>query len=365
VFLAAAFGLEQDQLSLRPQQGGGRPTPHDARVPWGGGQDRTACCRKCAARILGKEIFTACTGRQLWPALRAKIVSIIVGRRGGKSYITAIIGIYLATRKYKLKLGTKGMAMILARDREQAGVIRGYVLAFLRALDELREQFADDPTQKLIELKNGITIEVRAAGEAGTRGYTVVAALMDEIAFWPTDPDSAKQDKKVLRALRPAMLGIKNAMIVMLSSPYAKRGELWENYRKAFGKDDQTRYLVWQADTLSMRPSDDPELLGEIKDEYEDDPESAKAEYGAMFRTDLENIYSRVNLEAVSVAGRFEAPYRRAPATERSSILREGPATRTSWPLARRGTRGRRARRSPSRSSITTRSGCRSSTRPA
>jgi hypothetical protein len=82
-------------------------------------------------------------------------------------------------------------------------------------------------------------------------------------------------------------------MIVMLSSPYAKRGELWENYRKAYGKDDQTRYLVWQADTLSMRPSDDPELLNEIREEYEDDPESAKAEYGALFRTDLENIYSR------------------------------------------------------------------------
>lgn len=309
VFLAAAFGLDQDQLAYDHSKAENDPLRMMSEYP--GVEDQTV--PRAAANVpkgsSGMGIFTACTGRQVWPAIRAKIVSIIVGRRGGKSYITAIIGIYLATRKYKLKLGTKGMVMILARDREQAGVIRGYVLAFLRALDELREQFADDPTQKLIELKNGITIEVRAAGEAGTRGYTVVAALMDEIAFWPTDPDSAKQDKKVIRALRPAMLGIKNAMIVMLSSPYAKRGELWENFRKAFGKDDQTRYLVWQADTLSMRPSDDPELLQEIKDEYEDDPESAKAEYGALFRTDLENIYSRTNLEKCSVVGRFSAPY--------------------------------------------------------
>ncbi len=311
VFLAAAFGLDREQLDHDHSKFEDDPLYYMPHYPGVADETVPRAAANVPAGSSGMGIFTVCTGRQVWPAIRAKIVSIIVGRRGGKSYITAIIGIFLATRKYKLKLGTKGMVMILARDREQAGVIRGYVLAFLRALDELREQFADDPTQKLIELKNGITIEVRAAGEAGTRGYTVVAALMDEIAFWPTDPDSAKQDKKVLRALRPAMLGIKDAMIVMLSSPYAKRGELWENFRKAFGKDDQTRYLVWQADTLSMRPSDDPELLGEIKDEYEDDPESAKAEYGALFRTDLENIYSRTNLERCSIAGRFEEPYRK------------------------------------------------------
>lgn len=310
VFLAAAFGLAQSELAF--DHGRKEDDPLYTMPEYPGVQDTTV--PRAAANVQhgssGEQIFTACTGRSTWPERRAKIVSLIVGRRGGKSYITAIIGIYLATRRYKLKLGTKGMVMILARDREQAGVIRGYILAFLRALDELRSEFADDPTQKLIELKNGITIEVRAAGEAGTRGYTVVAALMDEIAFWPTDPDSAKQDKKVLRALRPAMLGIANAMIVMLSSPYAMRGELWENYRKSYGKDDQTRNLVWQADTLSMRPSDDPELLNEIREEYEDDPESARAEYGAQFRSDLENIYSRTNLEKVMVHGRYESPYR-------------------------------------------------------
>lgn len=310
VFLAAAFGMKPEELSVDHSK-----EPDDPlRVMPGYPGVMDESIPRAAANVptgsTAEEIFTACTGRKVWPAVRSKIVSIIVGRRGGKSYITAIIGIYLATRSYRLKLGTKGMVMILARDREQAGVIRGYILAFLRVLDELREQFADDPTQKLIELKNGITIEVRAAGEAGTRGYTVVAALADEIAFWPTDPESAKQDKKVMRALRPAMLGVKNAMIVMLSSPYARRGELWESYRKAYGKDDQSRYLVWQADTLSMRPSDDPDLLGEIRDEYADDPESAKAEYGAQFRTDLENIYSRTALEACAVPGLVERPYK-------------------------------------------------------
>jgi hypothetical protein len=61
-----------------------------------------------------------------------------------------------------------------------------------------------------------------------------------------------------------------------------------------------------------MRPSDDPELLGEIRDEYEDDPESAKAEYGAEFRTDLENIYSRAALEVVRCLAGSKHPTGRA-----------------------------------------------------
>jgi hypothetical protein len=138
VFLAAAFGLDPAVLAVDHSKLDGDPLRAMPAYP--GVLDPTI--PRAAANVppqsSGMGIFTACTGRTTWPAVRAKIVSLIVGRRGGKSYITAIIGIFLATRKYKLKLGTKGMVMILARDREQAGVIRGYILAFLRALDELR-----------------------------------------------------------------------------------------------------------------------------------------------------------------------------------------------------------------------------------
>lgn len=312
VFLAAAFGQSLQDLDLDHRidapsdEGSGiatmpvYPGIPDADVPRG-----AAALQPLAS---WQDVFEGCTGRKTWPSWQSRIVSLIVGRRGGKSYITAIIGIYLALcKQYKLNLGTKGMVMILARDREQAGVIRSYVLAFLKTAP-LAGFLASEPTQKLIEMTNGITIEIRSVSEAGTRGYTVVAALMDEIAFWPTDANSAKQDKKVLRALRPAMFGIKNAMIVMLSSPYAQRGELYETWRRSYGKDDDHRHLVWQADTLSMRPSDDQELLDEIKAEYDEDPENAKAEYGAQFRSDLESLYKKSVVENVCVQGRAERP---------------------------------------------------------
>jgi hypothetical protein len=310
VFLAAAFGLPESDVEVdhdpaKEEKGVKPPYPMyeglEADVPRG--------AAALAPWSSPRRIYELCTGRTTWPTLQSRLVSLIVGRRGGKSYITAIIGIFLSCcRTYQLKLGTKGMVMILARDKEQAGVIRGYILAFLKTVPELSLMLKDEPNQKLIELTNGLTIEIRAVSESGTRGYTVVAALMDEIAFWPTDPESAKQDKKVLRAIRPAMFGIRNAMIVMLSSPYAQRGVLYDEWRKWFGKDG-AKGFVWQADTLSMRPETDEELLDEIRDMYDEDPESAAAEYGARFRSDLENIFTKSAIEAVSVTGRVEVGY--------------------------------------------------------
>ena len=45
------------------------------------------------------------------------------------------------------------------------------------------------------------------------RGYSVLAALCDEIAFWQTD-DAAEPDFEILNALRPAMSMIPNAMLL-------------------------------------------------------------------------------------------------------------------------------------------------------
>lgn len=298
VFLAAAFGLPcpEDEPEF-PYPG----CPADD-VPRGEGA--------IPAGASNVQIFAICTGRSEWPDRQFKEVCLVVGRRGGKSFITAIIGIFLACcREYTLGIGEQGMVQILARDKDQARVIRNYILALLRAVPQLAATLAGEPTQKLIELNNGISIEVRAANDSGVRGYTVVGALLDEIAFWKTDENSARPDKAILRAIRPAMSRTKGAMLVMLSSPYARKGEFYEAHRKGFGKNENRRILVWQADSLSMHPTDDPELLDEIREAYADDPESAKAEYGASFRSDLESIYSKEAIQAVAVPGRVEQGY--------------------------------------------------------
>jgi hypothetical protein len=91
-------------------------------------------------------------------------------------------------------------------------------------------------------------------------------------------------------------------MLLCASSPYARRGVLWEAHRKHFGKDHDP-VLVWQAATRTMNPSV-PQSF--IDSEVERDPASAQAEYFAQFRTDIEAFISREAVEACISAGTFE-----------------------------------------------------------
>ncbi len=136
------------------------------------------------------------------------------------------------------------------------------------------------------------------------RGYTIVAALCDEIAFWPTD-DSAQPDYEILDALRPGMATIPNAMLLCASSPYARRGALWDAHRRHFGKNGDPT-LVWQAPTREMNPTVPQRVIDEAT---ERDSASAAAEYGAQFRSDVESFVNRAAVEAcVSVGVRERSP---------------------------------------------------------
>jgi hypothetical protein len=157
-------------------------------------------------------------------------------------------------------------------------------------------------TRESFDLSNSITIEINTASFRSTRGYTVVAALCDEIAFWPAD-SAANPDTEILAALRPAMSTIPNAMLLCASSPYARRGELWHTHRKYFGKPGPI--LVWQAATRTMNATVPQSVIDEA---IERDASSAAAEYLAQFRTDVEALLTREAIEACVSPGVRERP---------------------------------------------------------
>jgi hypothetical protein len=187
--------------------------------------------------------------------------------------------------------GERGTVKVLACDRRQARVIHRYCRALLTkvpAIAGLVDRDGDDE----IDLCNGVTIEIQTASFRSVRGYTLIAALCDEIAFWRSD-ESANPDTEILAALRPAMSTVPGAMLLCASSPYAKRGALWDTHRRHYGKPGPV--LVWQADTRTMNPTVSERVIAEA---YERDPASAAAEYGAQFRGDIETFLSRELVEA-------------------------------------------------------------------
>ena len=80
-------------------------------------------------------------------------------------------------------------------------------------------------TRETITLTNQVVIEIHSASFRSTRGYTIVAALLDELAFWPTD-NAADPDYEVINAISPGMATIPGAMLLCASSPYARKGAL-------------------------------------------------------------------------------------------------------------------------------------------
>jgi hypothetical protein len=251
------------------------------------------------------EIYRRCTGRAELPSSPLVEGWLACGRRAGKSFVLALIAVFLAcfrSHTEHLAPGERGTVIVIASDRRQARGIFRYARALI-ADTPLLAGLLESETAESLNLHNGISIEIVTASFRSVRGYTVVAALCDEIAFWPTD-DSAQPDYEILDAIRPGMATIPGAMLLCASSPYARRGGLWDAFRRYFGKDDAD-VLVWKAPTRVMNPT---VPLSVIDRAMERDPASAAAEYLAEFRTDVEGYVAREVVEALISPDVFERP---------------------------------------------------------
>ena len=241
-------------------------------------------------------VYRACTGRTEPPTTPATEAWLVCGRRAGKSFILALIAVYLACstvtgNSWPPASGQQSWSSL--RTGNRARVIMRYVRGLLTNVAMLARMIEREAAESF-DLDNGVTIEVGTVSFRSTRGYTIVAALLDELAFWPTD-DSANPDSEVIAAIRPGMVTIPGAMLLCASSPYARRGSLYDAYRKHHGQNGDP-VLIWQAATRTMNGTVPQAVIDEA---YERDPSSAAAEYGAMFRADVETL---LTLEAVDAA---------------------------------------------------------------
>ena len=157
-------------------------------------------------------LYRQCTGRIDDPGTPSNEAWIVAGRRGGKSFVLALVATFIACfRDWSpyLNVGERGTVMVIASDRRQARTILRYVKGLLEMVPMLR-QLIEAERQEGIDLSNRITIEVHTASFRTVRGYTVVAALLDEIAYWPNNEDSTSPDYEIVNAIRPAMATIPN-----------------------------------------------------------------------------------------------------------------------------------------------------------
>jgi hypothetical protein len=241
-----------------------------------------------------RALFKQLTGREQEPLQRVEELVAVVGRRGGKSRAMATLACYIAALcKHPLVHGETGVCLAIAPDLKQSAIILNYAEAALEASPILK-QLVVNRTADTITLNNGISIEVRAASFRRLRGPTFVAAICDESAFWLGVENSANPDVEIINAVRPG-LSTTSGPLIIASSPYARRGVLWDVHRKHYGALGDPLILVAQGSSRTFNPSLPQSVVDRA---LERDRPSAEAEFMAMFRSDIEGYVTLEIVEA-------------------------------------------------------------------
>ena len=244
--------------------------------------------------------FKAVTGRDHEPGIPVEEFWGVIGRRGGKTKAMACLAVYLgALCDYSdvLPEGERGVIPIMAASTWQAKTALMHITAILGRSPILCNSI-DGESNEEIRLNTRIDIAVRPANFKTIRSITAVAAIGDEVAFWALD-GSANPDTEILTAIRPA-LATTGGPLIVISSPYARRGELWQTYRKHFGPDGDPLILVAQGASTTFNPSLPQKVVDRA---MERDESAARAEYLGEFRTDIEALLTQEALDAVTLSG--------------------------------------------------------------
>lgn len=254
-----------------------------------------------------REVAKLCTGREAldFPDEGFNTALFLTGRRSGKSRTAAVIGAYeavLAGHEKKLSKGEHGVVIICAPSKSQGRIVKDYLRSIFE-VEMLRDEIVGE-TKSGFDLANGSRIEIQAGDWRTIRGFTVLAAIVDEACFFGYDAESnVKSDTELVRALQPALATV-NGKLICISSPYARKGWCYSQYKRNFG-NDAGKVLVWNAPSKTMNPL---LLQSKIDQAMEEDLAAAKSEYLGEFRDDIAAFIPRAVVEQLVVPGRKELP---------------------------------------------------------
>jgi hypothetical protein len=231
---------------------------------------------------------------------------LVLGRRSGKSYLTALISSYEAYKLIMLKdpqtfYGIKSDISIIntAVKQDQAEkIIFTEVKKFIKkcpvfdgridkfGTTEIR-LFTDADLEYNKNLYEGekpkqgsILILCGSSSSSGLRGHTPICVIYDELAHF-VNTDGKSSSKEVYTALSKSSATFKifgDGRQIIISSPYDASGFFYDLYNKSKNIKSMCMFQIptWNANPRVPK--------SELLPEYELDFEAASVEYGAQFR---------------------------------------------------------------------------------
>lgn len=204
-----------------------------------------------------------------------------VGRRGGKSSTLARLAVAEALYgHHDVQPGDLAYAAVISTDRSE-GV--GRLLTIEAILDALRVPY--EPVSG-IPLAIGLTgrgvgFRVFTASIKGVSGFTGFFILCDEVAKWADADTGANPATEVLASVRPTMATMRNARIVLSSSPFGMLDAHWD----AFEEGDTKFQCVGFAPTWLANPS----ITEERSHDLEPNEAMWRREYAAIPQAEAES----------------------------------------------------------------------------
>jgi hypothetical protein len=162
------------------------------------------------------------------------------GVRGGKSTLASFIVTYEATcggHESRVRAGRKWATFQIAQDLALAKYSLNDIVANLDMMPAMQSggPFKDgkryDATKERIDLWHGGVIMTVPPTIKSIRGYDSPAGVLDEVAVWYQDSDSANPDFEVYSQVRSRQATFINPKIWLISSPWNEGGLLYERVK--------------------------------------------------------------------------------------------------------------------------------------
>ena len=252
------------------------------------------------------EHFRAHTGRQTYFGVPFPDGTIIAGARSGKDSRIAVPKLLheacFGDHERYLGKGEHGTLALVAQDQRATRTAFGYVRGYMTGSPLLRAMI-DEEREAELWLTNRMRVVCFASSAKSIRGWSIPAAVMDELAFFRLDA-GADADVEIQTALRRGGVGFPHARLLKITTPYLRAGVAYEDFTQYYGQDSPD-VLVWRATTLEMNPTISEHRLAR---EQRVDSQRFAREYLAEFGDDIEAFLPSAWSAGAVIEGRREMP---------------------------------------------------------
>ena len=136
-----------------------------------------------------RAIFNTLAGGRAPPTKQVKELVCVVGRRGGKDSVAALLATHAAVSfnpKGMLRPGEHIFVCCIACDRDQAQLVFRYIKGNFEAVPAFAKMIVESSADT-ITLSNRVIIQVTTNNFRSVRGRSILCAIFDEVALFRSD----------------------------------------------------------------------------------------------------------------------------------------------------------------------------------